>query len=177
MIPTWGWPDRNPPNAPQRDLAKVSHINDTLPPDWLWRAQPLLDKRPDAQRPPAIRPLALDDTAIDNQLRDKATALDAYVSVAARHQSAVEKLKNSRQILFRSNFGLVRFERRATQLFAIHEAYTAFADPDAVVPEAPKPAPFMVHEASLGPLDELPPQGELRPYAINPINPIAPEAA
>lgn len=173
MIPTWGWPDRNPPNAPQRDLAKVSHINDTLPPDWLWRAEPLLDKRPDAQRPPAMRPLALNDDEIDNQLRDKSTALDAYVSVAARHQSAVEKLKNSRQILFRSNFGLVRFERRATQLFAIHEVYTAFADPDAAVPETPKPAAFMLHEASLGPLEELPPQGELRPYAIKPITPEA----
>jgi hypothetical protein len=171
MIPTWGWPDLNPPNAPQRDLAKVSHLNDAFPPDWLWRARPLLDNRLDAQRPPAIRPLALDNDKIDNQLKDKATALDAYVSVAARHQNAVEKLKNSRQMLFRSNFGLVRFERRGQELFAIHEAYTAFADADAAVPEVPKPAPFMVHEASLGPPQELPPQRELRQYAIEPVKP------
>jgi hypothetical protein len=169
MIPTWGWPDRNPPGAAERDLAKVSHINDTLPPDWLWRAMPLLDNRPDAQRPAAMRPLALDDDKIDHELKNQETALNAYVSVAARHQSAVEKLKNSRQLLFRSNFGLVRFERRKDQLIAIHEAYTAFADPDAAVPEPPKPEPFMVHEASLGPLDELPPQGELRQYAIEPV--------
>ena len=33
------------------------------------------------------------------------------MSVAARHQLAVEKLKNARQMLFRANFWLVRFER------------------------------------------------------------------
>jgi hypothetical protein len=167
-IPTWGWPDRNPRDRPA-ELAKISHINDRRPPDWVWRIRPLLDTRPDAQRPPSMRPLALDDAAIDAQVQG-ANPLTAYVSVAARHQGAVEKLKNSRQMLFRSNFGLVRFERRAGQLIAIHELITAFADPDAAVPESPKPAAFMVHEASLGPEAEAPP-GELRERAISVVAP------
>ena len=156
MIPTWGWPERKP----QR-----TKINRT--PDWMWRARPLLDTRPDSERPSAIRQLPLDDGKIDADLKGSAP-LDAYLSVTARHQGAVEKLKNSRQMLFRSNFGLVRFTRREGRLIAIHELYTAFADPDAAVPEPPKPAPFMVHEASLGPEDEAPP-GELRPRAIEPV--------
>jgi hypothetical protein len=68
-------------------------------------------------------------------------------------------------MLFRANFGLVRFARRDGKLIAIHELYTAFADPDNPVPEPPKPAAFMVHEASLGPENEGPP-GELRARAI-----------
>jgi hypothetical protein len=111
-----------------------------------------------------VRPLALNDAAIDAAVQGP-DPLGAYVSVAARHQGAVEKLKNARQMLFRGNLGLVRFERRAGKLVAIHEAWTAFADPDNPVPEPPKPAPFMVHEAPLGPEDE-PVPGELRAKAI-----------
>jgi hypothetical protein len=163
LIPTWGWPDRNVPGQ-EPQLAKISHINDTQPPDWVWRVRPLLDTRPDAQRPSSMRPLALDDGAIDAAVQGP-DALGAYVSVAARHQGAVEKLKNARQMLFRANFGLVRFDRRQGQLIAIHEVYSAFGDPDNPVPEPPKPAPYMVHEAPLGPEDEGPP-GELRARAI-----------
>ena len=111
-----------------------------------------------------MRPLPLDDAALDAAAQGP-DPLGAYVSVAARHQSAVEKLKNARQMLFRGNFGLVRFERRAGMLAAIHEAWTAFADPDNPVPEPPRPAPYMVHEAPLGPEDE-PVPGELRARAI-----------
>lgn len=163
LIPTWGWPDRNVPGQ-EPQLAKISHINDTQAPDWVWRVRPILDTRPDAQRASSMRPLPLDDAAIDTAVQGS-DALTAYVSVAARHQLAVEKLKNARQMLFRANFGLVRFERRQGQLIAIHEVYTAFADPDNPVPEPPKPAPYMVHEAPLGPEDESPP-GELRARAI-----------
>ena len=165
MIPTWGWPERTQPPPGERQRTRVNRT-----PDWMWRARPILDTRPDAARPSAIRPLALDDTKIDADLKGSAP-LDAYLAVAARHQGAVEKLKNSRQMLFRSNFGLVRFERREGQLIAIHELYTAFADPAAPVPEPPKPAPFMVHEAPMGPEDEAPP-GELRARAIVAVEPL-----
>lgn len=163
LIPTWGWPDRNVPGQEPK-LEKISHINDTLAPDWVWRVRPLLDERKDAQRPSSMRPLPLDDAAIETAVQG-ADPLGAYVSVAARHQGAIEKLKNARQMLFRANFGLVHFERRDGKLIAIHELYTAFADPDNPVPEPPKPAAYMVHEASLGPENEGPP-GELRAKAI-----------
>ena len=128
LIPTWGWPDKNVAGQEPK-LEKISHLNDTLAPDWVWRARPILDTRPDAQRPSSVRPLALNDAAIDAAVQGP-DPLGAYVSVAARHQGAVEKLKNARQMLFRGNLGLVRFERRVGKLVAIHEAWTAFADPD-----------------------------------------------
>lgn len=171
MIPTWGWPDLNDKGRQAPDPAKSSRINPTHVPDWRWRVRPLLDKRPDAQRPAVMRPLALDEDTIDTELTNKATAVDAYRSVAARHQNAVEKLKYARQILFRSNFGLVRFERRENQLIAIHEVYSAYADPDAAVPGVPRPEPFMVHEAPLDPDDDPPPQGDLRLHPIDPEKP------
>ena len=103
LIPTWGWPDKNVAGQEPK-LEKISHLNDTLAPDWVWRVRPILDTRPDAQRPSSMRPLALNDAAIDAAVQG-ADPLGAYVSVAARHQGAVEKLKNARQMLFRGNLG------------------------------------------------------------------------
>jgi hypothetical protein len=189
MVPTWGWPNDN---AAGEDLAeKKSRLNPALPPDWRWRVAPLLDQRadapaetqpdpePDAHRPAAMRPLPLNLDLIDQQLTPPSAtapavhALDAYAAIAARHQRAVDKLNNARQMLFRSNFGRVSFEHRGARLFAIHELYTAFADIDATAPAEPKPAAFMRHEASLGPDDEAPPT-DLRLQAIVPIDPPSP---
>ncbi len=59
-----------------------------------------------------------------------ANSIKGFHAVAARQQHSLETLKNSRQILFRSNFGLVRFERREGVLHAIHEMYTAARRPE-----------------------------------------------
>ena len=69
--------------------------------------------------------------------------------LAARQQRALETLRNSRQILFRSNFGLVRFERRDGVLHAIHEMYTAARLPEDVGSAVLKPELFVLHAAAL----------------------------
>ena len=105
---------------------------------------------------------------IDAKLGDRTTVVSAYQRIAARHQHALGHLRNARQILFRSNFGLVRFnELDGGVLEAVHEVYTAFEDPDHPVDEEPKAAPFLLQRASLGPLDEEPPSG-LRATAVEP---------
>ncbi len=93
MVPTYGWP-------------KGSVINPAQLPDWSWRVEPIFDVRPDAARPPAIRPLDIevDAEAMLTEI-NAPRALEGYQAAVARHQRAVETLRNSRQILFRSAFG------------------------------------------------------------------------
>ncbi|HEX2515335.1 MAG TPA: hypothetical protein VH257_11550, partial [Chloroflexota bacterium] len=154
LMPTFGWPEG------------TSVARDKLP-DWSWRSTPTLDLRPDAERPPPGRPRALvpSDEKIQNILGNHAEPgreLDAYASVAARHQDQFDRLRHSRQILFRANFGLVRFER-GPELVAVHEVYTALRDPNAPEDEAPQPAPYMLQRASLdGRADDVRP--ELSPF-------------
>jgi hypothetical protein len=168
MIPTWGWPDDNAvaPPDPAYDPLKATRINPATPPDWRWRIEALLDERTDLERPEPIRALALDHARIEADLADPATKLDAYQAIAARHQHALGHLRGARQILFRSNYGVCRFEEGDGPLTAVHEVYTAFADPDHPTPEEPKPAPYLVQRAPLvAAPDDLPPD-RLRVSAI-----------
>jgi hypothetical protein len=154
LMPTFGWPDG------------TTVAPDKLP-DWSWRLKPTLDVRPDPERPPPgrPRPLVPDEARIQALLTDHVDPgreLSAYATIAARHQDQFEKLRHSRQILFRSNFALVRFER-GPDLTAVHEVYTALPDPDAPADEAPKPFAYMVQRASLdGHAEEVRP--ELAPF-------------
>jgi hypothetical protein len=168
LVPTWGWPDDNDPQRPElSDPTKTSRLNPALPPDWRWRVKPLLDARPDEQRPAAIRLLPIDEAAIDHDLGDPATVLEAYHAVAARHQHALERLRNARQILFRANVGRVRFEPHPDgTLDAIHEVFTAFSDPDQPTALEPRPEAFLVQVAPLGPEDEQAPS-QLRQKALD----------
>ena len=154
LMPTFGWPEgtRIPP--------------DKLP-DWSWRSTPVLDVRPDTERPPPMQPRALepDLERIEKILTLRAEPgkeLASYLAIAARHQDQFDRLRHSRQILFRANFGLVRFER-GTELLAVHEVYTGLADPKAPGDAEVKPLPYMIQKASLdGRADEVRP--ELAPF-------------
>jgi hypothetical protein len=159
MVPTWGWPDDNDPAHPERaDPLKASRLNPARPPDWRWRVQPLLDTRPDAERPAGIRQLAIDEAKIDADLAQPARVLEAYQAIAARHQHALIRMRNARQILFRANVGRVRFQPHPDgKLDAIHEVYTTFTDPDQPASVDPPPEAFLVQVARLGPEDEAPP--------------------
>src|SRR6266516_2124682 len=156
MVPSWGWPDLNPAQTTNFDPAKTTRLNPARPPDWRWRVKPLLDQRADHDRPQGIRLLAL-ETDVDDKLADPATVFEGYQKVAARHQHALNRLRNARQILFRGNVGRVRFTHDESRLDAIHEVYTAFTDPDQPATTEPKPEPFLVQVAHLGPEDETPP--------------------
>lgn len=139
MVPNHGWPD-------------FIMFNPAEPPDWSWRMAPVLDQRPDGERPPAERPLPIDETAVQAKLDSHADKqiLQAYQAITARHQRQMEGVRNSRQILFRSNVGLVRFEMRNGALHAIHEAFTAFRPASDVGTDPPIPAAFFQHAATFG---------------------------
>jgi hypothetical protein len=139
LLPTLGWPDDTTINPAQR-------------PDWSWHVEPIFDLRADDARPEPIRALEFSDaTAVEAAFAspDAAGAIAGYQAVAARQQRSLETLKNSRQILFRANFGLVRFERREGVLHAIHEMYTAARLPEEAGTEPLKPQLFVLHEAAL----------------------------
>jgi hypothetical protein len=153
LLPTYGWPEGSTVNATQR-------------PDWSWRVDPIFDLRPDSARPPAIRPLDLEDAAgVEAALAeaDGPNAIEAYQALAGRHQYSFETLRNSRQILFRSNFGIVRFERRNGVLHAIHEMYTAARKPEEAGTEPLKPELFVLHEAALAAPGAKRPEDRLQP--------------
>jgi hypothetical protein len=153
MVPTSGWP-------------AGSSVNPAQPPDWSWHVAPVLDLRPDGAgpgtRPLAAQPLAIDTPTVLRQLAEP-RSVDAFQALAARHQRALETLRNSRQILFRSNFGLVRFERRDGLLHAIHEAFTSFRLPGDLGSEAPRAEAFMQHAAALADPAAPRPEAKLNP--------------
>lgn len=150
LMPTFGWPEGTTVAAGRL-------------PDWSWRSTPTLDLRPDAERPPPGRPRALDpdEQRIQKILVDHAEPdreMAAYATIAARHQDQFDRLRHARQILFRANFALVRFER-APELVAVHEVYTALRDPDAPADAAPRPLPYMLQRAALdGRADDVRPE-------------------
>jgi hypothetical protein len=152
LIPTYGWP-------------AGSTVNPATPPDWQWRAEPVIDQRPDAERPEAARPLAIDKDTLNGILAvsNSPRTIEAYQQIAARHQRTLETLRHSRQILFRSNFGVLRFERPGGVLQAVHEIYTA-------VPKRPtdeqKPELFVRHVAPLSAPGVTKPEATLQP--LNP---------
>lgn len=169
LVPTWGWPERaSEEGSTDAEPTRSSRLNPERPPDWRWRITPLLDTRPDEARPEPIRPLALDHEEIDEKLADTDSAtslLRAYAAIARRHQHALGHLRNARQILFRSNFGLLRFESDTDgRLDAVHEVHTAFADPDRLDTAPPEPEPYLLQVASLAPMSE--PEPEAPPAAL-----------
>jgi hypothetical protein len=88
------------------------------------------DQRPDAERPAAARPSPLvpgGDVLLD---------VDGYRRAAVRHVKQLDNLNHGRHLLFASNIGRLRFERREGALVAIQELFAAH--PGAEVPEAPE---------------------------------------
>ncbi len=139
LLPTLGWPDDTTINPAQR-------------PDWSWRVESILDVRADDKRPAPIQQFKFGDASgVQSALVQPggADSIKGLHAVAGRQQHSLETLKNSRQILFRSNFGLVRFERREGVLHAIHEMYTAARRPEESGTEPLLPQLFVLHEAAL----------------------------
>jgi hypothetical protein len=139
LLPTLGWPDDTTINPAQR-------------PDWSWSVESIFDVRADDARPAPIQPRKLHDAAgVQAALTEAGgpNSIKGLHAVAARQQYSLETMKNARQILFRSNFGLVRFERREGVLHAIHEMYTAARRPEETGTEPLLPELFVLHEAAL----------------------------
>ncbi|HKS58236.1 MAG TPA: hypothetical protein VJS12_23270 [Steroidobacteraceae bacterium] len=139
LLPTLGWPENTTINPSQR-------------PDWSWRVEPIFDLRADADRPAPIQQFKIQDAGgVQSSLTEAggANSVKGFHAVAGRQQHSLETLKNSRQILFRSNFGLVRFERREGVLHAIHEMYTAARAPEDTGTSPLLPGLFVLHDAAL----------------------------
>jgi hypothetical protein len=162
LLPAHGWLNDNKPGEPIRPELST-RLNPSRPPDWRWRVVPLLDKRPDSERPTPIRARPIDDALVEAQLADPGQVFTALQTIAARHQSALDRMRNARQMMFRSNFGTCRFTTgTGGAVTAVHEIYTKSPDPETQVPVL---APYLVQEAELGPVNEAPPE-ELRVAAI-----------
>jgi hypothetical protein len=131
------------------------------PSDWAWRVAPLRDTRAEADRPKMGQVGSLfpeDTTKTNNDV--PSPNFDAYHRIAGRHSRQLERLRNSRQILFASSIGLVTFETRTGEkgndnttsvgdvTYAKHDLFTAIADP-ADLTTRPKPQIFTHHEAPL----------------------------
>jgi hypothetical protein len=110
----------------------------------------MLDERKDSERPAPARPDLLDPT---NPNADVPNDKNGFRRAANRHLRQFEKLGNSRQILFRNNLGLVRFEKRGEALVVIHELYAAVADPADPLNKPPTPQLYTRQEAKLDKLD------------------------
>ena len=156
LLPTWGWPPTRttvPPDDPAYDLeqdqsaqpgraARLALAGDAA-------ARPAAGRRTTEADPGSCRSTPTRSIATSPATP---TVVDAYQAIAARHQHALGHLRNARQILFRGNFAVVRFnELDGGEVEAVHEVYTAFSDPDQPAAEEPKPEPYMVQVASLGP--------------------------
>src|SRR5678815_4920228 len=149
---------RTPALMPPQILPKGTKLNDSKRPNWSWRSEVMLDERPDSERPAPAQPDLLDPANPNADVpNDKAGIRRA----ANRHLRQFEKLGNSRQILFRNNLGLVRFEKRGDALVMIHELYAAVPDPADPLNKPPTPQLYTRHEArldNLNPFDATKPE-------------------
>ena len=137
-----GWLNHkiNPDPLVFPDKTKVSFLNDKLnkspviipvngwpagtkfgrDPDWSWRIENMIDDRKESDRPAATRVETLEETD------DVMTNLQ---KIASRHIAQAKKVNYTRQILFKSNLGLVSFEKtQSGVLQVVHALYAAPQD-------------------------------------------------
>ena len=105
IIPVNGWP---PKTVKGRD------------PDWSWRIENIVDKRKESGRP-AITQMS--------SIEEKDDIMENLQKVAIRHIEQAKKVNYTRQILFKSNLGLVSFEKAQDGVLqVIHSLYAAPLD-------------------------------------------------
>ena len=166
--PTAGWTTTNPANRP----ARADHPAQPGPSARLALAgAPLLDDRPDAERPTPIRarPSTTPRSRPSSPTRDQVFA--ALQTIAARHQSALDRMRNARQMMFRSNFGMCRFTTERRRDHRRPRGVHVGARPGDAAPGA---RPLHGPEAPLGPVVEPPPDSCASPRSSRVPIPAAP---
>ncbi len=86
-------------------------------PDWSWRIENVVDDRKESERPSSTQmpPLEETDDVMENLRK-----------IASRHIEQAKKINYTRQVLFKSNIGLVSFEKpQGETLHVIHSLYAA----------------------------------------------------
>jgi hypothetical protein len=123
----------------------------TRPPDWVWRAAPIVDVRPPDERPPAAR---VTEPAAD--LPQDGGAVRQYGAVAAMHVQALRTAAVARGLQFLNNVGLITFVTSADGIHVSQALYSLRAreDPnekgdayvvyDTLLELAPAPTPTAV---------------------------------
>jgi len=137
LLPAEGWP------------AGTAFPSDQ-PPDWRWRLTVQRDPRPETTLPTALRqPLFAPSDELD-----ESEALPGYHTIAARHQTAAStRFEFLRQMVFKSNIGIVRLTKDASGNIVLSHTLISESGPDAVTgTEA------TVHEISLAPSPKPPPE-------------------
>jgi hypothetical protein len=137
-----GWLNHkiNPDPLVFPDKTKVSFLNDKLKkspviipvngwpagtkfgrdPDWSWRIENIVDDRKESERPSPTRIDSLEET--DDVMKN-------LQKIASRHIVQAKKVNYTRQILFKSNLGLVSFEKpQDGVLQVVHSLYAAPLD-------------------------------------------------
>jgi hypothetical protein len=87
-------------------------------PDWSWRIENIVDSRKESERPSATRVDTSEET--DDVMKN-------LQKIAVRHIAQAKKVNYTRQILFKSNLGLVSFEK--PQDGALHVLHALYAAP------------------------------------------------
>jgi hypothetical protein len=162
-LPLHGWPADA--SRPETDPAARTRVRADKRPDFSWTLRPIFDTRPDTEpttRPVMARPVPLPGTppTLGTFEAKGQSAFQAYAQVATRHFRQLDRLSHSRQILFRSNLGVVRFEAEGARRFALHQLVTVLPDPlnRADTPHLLKPEVVMEQRGEL-----TPPAGAVRP--------------
>ncbi len=162
-LPAHGWPADA--SRPETDPAARTRVRADKRPDFSWTLRPIFDTRPDTEpttRPVMARPVPLSGTPPTLAAFEAKgeSAFRAYAQVATRHFRQLDRLSHSRQILFRSNLGVVRFEAEGARRFAVHQVITVLPDPlnRADTPHLLKPEVVMEQRGEL-----TPPAGAVRP--------------
>ena len=141
LVPAEGWP------------ASTSIPADKQP-DWTWRLRLVRDVRPEFEMPTNLRQALLPET---DELKES-DALTTYRAVAARHQTAaITRFDYVRQVVFKSNFGLVALSRSAPNAVVLRHTLMSESAPDAVTA-----AEGTVHVIPLSPSTEPAPTLEFR---------------
>lgn len=112
------------------------------PPDWVWRAAPIVDVRAPADRPPAAR---IAEPADD--LPDDGGAVRQYGALAAMHVQALRTGAMARGMQFLNNVGLITFATAADGVHVSQALYSLRARED----PNEKGDAYVVHETTLEP--------------------------
>jgi hypothetical protein len=114
----------------------------TRPPDWVWRAAPIVDVRAPDDRPPAAR---VAEPPAD--LPQDGGAVHQYGALAAMHVQALRTAAVARGLQFLNNVGLIRFTTAAD---GIHVSQTLYSLRPREDPNETGDA-YIVHETLLEP--------------------------
>lgn len=115
----------------------------TRPPEWIWRANPVVDTRAPADRPAAARSVGL-----DTDLPAGAAGVHGYGALAAAHVNGLDSVAIARGLQFLNNAGVIAFSSAADGIRVRQSLYSL--RPRTVPNE--RANAYIVHETLLEPL-------------------------